>query len=123
MTSTSADRRPTSGRLLLMAHAALGLFAVALALYLLVAAWPAADPASTYGARLVIAWAQVAALAAAATCWTVSRLAGRREHRSDRRWAAELGEWQAYTISELIEGVRWCQLSWWSGPVSIRWWW
>lgn len=91
MTSTSADRRPTSGRLLLMARVGLGLFAVALALYLLVAAWPAAS-ASTHAARLVIAWAQVATLSAAGTCWAASRLAGKREKRADRQWMVALGD-------------------------------
>ena len=92
MTSTSADRRSTSGRLRLLAHVGLGLFVVALALYLLVAAWPAASATSTQAARLMIAWAQVASLAGAAACWAASRLAGRREARADRRWAAALGE-------------------------------
>lgn len=46
-------------------------------------------------ARLVIAWAQVAILAAAAACWAASRLAGKREKRADRRWAVALGERQA----------------------------
>lgn len=48
VTSTSADRRPASGRLLLMVLVGLGLFVLALALYLLVAAWPAASASSTY---------------------------------------------------------------------------
>lgn len=90
MTSTSADRRPTSGRLLLMASVGLGLFALALALYLLIAAWPAADASSTYAARLVTAWAQVATLVLAAVCWAASRLAGRREKRAERQWMAAL---------------------------------
>ena len=92
MASTSPDRRRPSGRLLLLAHVALGLFAVALMLYLLVAAWPGMDASTTYGARLAIAWGQVATLAAAAACWLAARVAGRRESRSDRRWAAALGE-------------------------------
>ena len=94
MVSTSADRRRLSGRLLLLAHVALGLFAVALALYLLVAAWPGLEASTTYGARLVIAWAQVATLAAASACWLAAGVASQREHHSDRRWAAEMGEWR-----------------------------
>ena len=54
MASTSPDRRRPSARLLLLAHVALGLFAVALALYLLVAAWPGLEVSTTYGARLVM---------------------------------------------------------------------
>lgn len=89
LSSTSPDRRRPSGRWLLLAHVALGWFVVALALYLAVAA---AAGNGAAGARLAIAWAQVASLAAAALCWVLSRATGRRERRTDRRWAAELGE-------------------------------
>lgn len=77
------------GRWLLLAHVALGLFVVTLALYLAVAVVAGSGAA---GARLAIAWAQVASLAAAAACWVLSRAARRWERRADRRWAAELGE-------------------------------
>lgn len=42
--------------------------------------------------RLVIAWVQVATLAAAGTCWAASRLAGTREKRADRQWMGALGD-------------------------------
>ena len=89
LSSTRPDRRRPSGRWLLLAHVALGLFVVTLALYLAVAVLAGSGAA---GARLAIAWAQVASLAAAAACWVLSRAARRWERRADRRWAAELGE-------------------------------
>jgi len=87
MSSTSADRRRPSARFGLLAHVALGAFAVALALYLAVATLAGRG---AYEVRLAVAYLQVASLAAAALLWITGRWAARRERRADRRWAARL---------------------------------
>ncbi len=91
MTSKSADLRPTPSRLRRLAHVGLGLFVVALALYLVVAAWPTVRATSTQAACLVIAWAQVASLAVAAAGWATSQLVDRYEARTGggrQRWGS-----------------------------------
>lgn len=88
MSSTSADRRRPSARLRLLCHVALGVFVLALAAYLAVAAL--AGRGGAYELRLAVAWTQVASLAAAGLCWVASRWAARREKHADRRWAARL---------------------------------
>ena len=94
MSSTSADRRRPSARLRLLTHVALGVFAVALALYLAVATLAGRG---AYEVRLAVAYLQVASLAAAALLWFTARWAARRERRADRRWAARLAAAEAVT--------------------------